>query len=228
MKNLVVAIHQPEYLPWLGYLHKIKNCDLFVLLDDVQFNRASMQHRARIVGQDGTRWITIPYVHGFPQVIRDVKVADKAWAHKHALAIRNAYGHAPAFAEVWNTMALTLNDCGHQDGVGLICAHSTDALLYMFGINTGWVLSSSLGISSTKSDRVLDICKELGATTYLCGRTSAAKYLDHDAFRKAGVHVTVQSFDQPPYRQLPADAQCVSAVDALMYLGVDGTKELLQ
>ena len=93
-----VAIHQPEYLPHLGLLAKIKAVDLFVLLDDVQFNRASLQHRAKIAGPRGMEWLTIPFRHAHPQTIDAVEIADPTWWWQHRNRIAGIYQAAPGYA----------------------------------------------------------------------------------------------------------------------------------
>src|SRR5262249_56042730 len=92
-----VAIHQPEYFPMLGYLDKARRADVFVLLDDVQFDRSSLQHRARVAGAAGLTWMTIPFVHRFPQRLDEVEVADARFPAKHGKTLAACYGRAPGW-----------------------------------------------------------------------------------------------------------------------------------
>jgi hypothetical protein len=90
-----VVIHQPEYFPWLGFLDKARQADVLVLLDSVQFDRSSLQHRAKIVGANGPLWLTMPYVHRFPQRIDEVELAADRWSVKHQKSVQACYGRAP-------------------------------------------------------------------------------------------------------------------------------------
>ena len=224
---MIVAIHQPEYMPWLGLLDKAKRADLFVFLDHVQFNRASLQHRARIIGQAGPEWLTIPFVHRFPQRIDEVAVADGLWPERHAEAIRVAYGRAPSFDDVapWLDAFFAIK----SERVADAAIESMRLLFNAFGVATATVRSSGLDVPGAKSALVLGICQRLGATRYLCGPTAAKHYLDHDAFAAAGIAVDVQEFAFPDYDGAPAVdgwRHGLSALDAWMYLG-DRAKGLL-
>src|SRR5262249_6159059 len=90
-----IAIHQPEYFPWLGYLDKARRADAFVLLDNVHFDRAYLQHRAKVIGANGVCYLTIPFVHRFPQRIDEVKPVDARWRVKHWKTLQACYGRAP-------------------------------------------------------------------------------------------------------------------------------------
>ncbi|MEK7706047.1 MAG: WbqC family protein [Myxococcota bacterium] len=226
---LTVAIHQPEYLPCLSLLDKVKRSDVLVLLDDVQFKRDSLQQRAKIAGPRGLEWLTIPFVHRFPQLVREVEVADPTWPERHAEKIKTAYRNAPGFARAWPTIEDFMERCRERatKRLYLTSAGSMGMLAGAFGLTTPTVSSSTLGAAGAKGDRVLDICRRLDATHYLSGRTGAS-YLDRAAFAAAGVEIVVQDFTFPWYRpDLPEGAdRGLSALDALMHLGAS-TAELL-
>lgn len=213
---MLVAIHQPEYLPWLGYLDKVRRADVFVLLDSVQFNRASLQHRAKIASpRKPFGWLTIPFVHCFPQLIRDVKISDPSWAASHRMMLRATYGDAPGFAAAWPAIEAFYENPGAT--VAEVSVASMHMLLKVFGIEPrSMVTSTELGAEGAKGDLVLDICRRVNATCYLAGK-SGAEYLDRVAFADARVAIEVQSFAPPEglAREVPA----LSAIDAWMKLG---------
>lgn len=217
---MIVSIHQPEYLPWLGLLDKARRADVFVLLDDVQFNRASLQHRAKIASPkaDGFSWLTIPFIHKHPQLIRDVQVADPSWPARHLALIEAAYAEAPAASVVLPAIrrhyASPLVPYGGQEMVRA-AVRSMLLLFEVFGVKTEIVSSSQLATDGQKGDRVLSICKQLGATRYLSGR-SGATYLDAEMFQAAGIEIEVQSYEPPEgLSRVPG----MSALDAWMRLG---------
>src|SRR5688572_9317367 len=161
-----VAIHQPEYFPWLGYFDKLRRADTFVLLDTVQFDRSSLQQRTRVVGSNGPAWMTIPFVHRFPQRIDEVEVADDRWRSKHAKTLQACYGKAPG----WKSLRDPIDELYGRKYERLIevdCA-SIALLAEAFGLGSKRVVrASSLALDGSKGDLVLAICQHLGASRYL-------------------------------------------------------------
>jgi hypothetical protein len=218
-----VAIHQPEYFPWLGLLDKARRADVFVILDDVQFDRSSLQHRAKIAGPNGVSWLTIPYVHKFPQRIDEMQFADPRWATKHWKSLQAAYGRAPG----WKAAAPRLEaffTAAHPKVVDATVG-SVLLLLEAFEVRPARIVrSSELGVTGEKAELVYAICQALSATTYLSGR-SGATYLDEAHMRGLGIGLDVQRFtvpDHPRPRALSEeDARGLSALDAWLLTGPD-------
>lgn len=220
---MIVAIHQPEYMPWLGLLDKARRADVLVLLDDVQFNRASLQHRAKIASPRGPfAWLTIPFVHCFPQLIRDVRQSSQEWRTKHIEMLRASYAKAPGATAALDRLTDFYGT--KYDTVASAARCSMIVLAGAFGVRMNTMVSSSLEAQGERGDRVLDICKRVKATKYLSGQTGAA-YLDREAFAQAGIAIEVQSFEMPRYREGQPDVPGLSALDAWMHLG-DKAKEL--
>jgi hypothetical protein len=222
-----LAIHQPEYFPWLGFIDKARRADVLVILDHVQFDRSSLQHRAKVAGPNGLVWLTIPFVHNFPQRIDEVAFTDDRWKVKHWKTLQACYGRAPG----WPAAAQALEaffGAGYPRLVDAAVA-SSELLLAAFSARPRIVRSSALGVPGEKAELVLALCKSLGATAYLSGRTGA-EYLGGAAFAAAGIAVEVQSFRVPDYpraRPLPDDAHGLSALDAWCQLGA-GAPALLE
>ena len=78
---MIVTIHQPQYMPWLGYFDKADRADIFILLDDVQFKKNEWQNRNRIRTSQGWQWFTVPVLHDFGQKINEVKIIACKWAY---------------------------------------------------------------------------------------------------------------------------------------------------
>lgn len=221
-----LAIHQPEYLPCLALVAKAARVDRLVLLDDCQFNRDSLQQRARIAGPAGDlRWLTIPFKHGHPQRICDVIAAGEKWGEKHAAIARECYAGLPGWPEIAADLgSIWDNPVGRvADNV----AASMEIVFAAFGVAAPEGATSSLHVGGQKGDRVLAICKALGARTYVCGRGGAG-YLDADAFRAAGVEIEVSTFAPVGVHRagLPEDAYAkgLSALDVWAHLGGDGAR----
>jgi hypothetical protein len=228
MTRPVVAIHQPEYFPWLGFLDKARRADVFVLLDIVQFDRSSLQHRAKVAGPNGIVWLTIPFVHRFPQRIDEVVIADERWAIKHKKTLQACYGRAAG----WPVAAPLLDEFFARSRRCLVEASvdSVNLLLGAFGVRRPRVVrASELGVDGTKADLVLAICTALDASRYLSGRTGAG-YLDAAVFAEHGVEIEVQQFSPPSYgrlRDVPADAAGgMSSLDAWINTGAEAPRLL--
>lgn len=224
-----VAIHQPQYLPWLGYFDKMDQVDAFVLLDTVQFKKNEWQNRNRIKTATGWQYLTVPILHRFPQRIGEVEINNRVpWARKHLQALISNYApapffdvHRPFFEEVYHrewTLLLDLNLT--------ILAYLVEVLK----IRTKLVLASSLALPDREgaTDRLIAICQALGAESYLSG-VGGKNYLDLRRFEEAGIQVLFQAFQCPHYPQRfgPFEPN-LSMVDLLFNCGGDSLQILRQ
>jgi WbqC-like protein family len=215
---MMVAIHQPQYLPWLGYIDKIDRSDSFVILDSVQFKKNEWQNRNRIKSARGWQWLTVPVLHRHPEKIRDVRINNAVdWRRKHLQALEINYSRAPYFQDyipffrdlygrTWERLAV-LNQTVIQ------------FLIEAFGINSRVVMASDTNAREEPTDRLIDICRTVGADTYLAGDGSR-NYLDSARFEKEKIRVLFQSFHPPAYEQLYGPFEPgLSAVDLLFNCG---------
>lgn len=217
--SCTVVIHQPEYFPWLGFLDKARQADVLVFLDSVQFDRSSLQHRAKILGAQGPVWLTMPFVHRFPQDIDEVTFADRRWAVKHQKSIQSCYGRAAGFARVGPQLANFFDV--PRETLSDATVASCELLLDAFGVRPKVVVRSrTLDVTSEKADLVAEIVQRVGGDRYLSGRTGAT-YLDRDVLASRGIELSVQRFEMRPYgtRRLDQIVPGLSALDAWALLG---------
>lgn len=219
----VVAIMQPSYLPWAGYLAMIERADVFVFLDSVQFARRSWQQRNRIKSSAGELMLTIPVLKKGrrDQMINEVEIDPTTkFAEKHEAAIRNNYAGAPNFDE----FAPVLFDCFRQDHryLSTLTIDIIEWLMRSIGCTTPTHRSSALGATGRKDELLLAICQELDADTYLSAPTSK-DYLDEsDCFPGSGVEIAYHEYDHPVYPQKFGDfLPNMSALDMLFNTGND-------
>ncbi len=202
---MIVAAHQPHYLPWLGYIDKLAKADLFVVMDDLQFESQNFQNRQRVKLAQGTTWLTVPLAHGaHTDRILDKRIdcngsPRQRWQHRHWHTLRTHYGPAPYFAmyagelaEVYTHPWTTLVD---------LDLHMLALARRWLGIRTPIVRSSELGLGGTKTDRLIDLCKKLGARAYLSGSGGSTHYLDAERMGRSGIGVIWQEFVHPVYPQ---------------------------
>ncbi len=215
-----VAVHQPQYLPWLGYFDKMDRVDCFVLLDDAQFEKNEWQNRNRIKTATGWQWLTVPVLHRFPQRIAEVRIHDAApWRRKHLQALIGNYGGAPDF----ETHRPFLEELYAREW-RLLLDVALAALAYLagaLGVTTKLVLASTLGLpeGARATERLVAICRALGADTYLSG-AGGHEYLEVERFERDGVRVVFQAFECPVYPQrFGAFEPNLSVVDLLFNCG---------
>jgi hypothetical protein len=202
---MIAAAHQPHCFPWLGYLHKVARCDVFVVMDDLQFEAQNYQNRNRIKVNNGTTWLTVPLVKGAQSDrICDKRIANDAspkehWQRKGWLTLTTHYGKAKCFAdhkaeleEVFTRPWESLLD---------LDMHMLRLFTRWLGITTPIVMASSLGLSGDKTDRIIDMCKKVKADVYYSGKGGSTGYLDLPAFERAGIALSWQEFEHPVYAQ---------------------------
>lgn len=180
-----IAIHQPQYIPWLPYFRKIEECDLFIFLDSVDFQKNGLQNRNQIKTAQGAQWLTVPVRHRLGQKIRDIEIDDASgWRRKHWQTLRQCYGKADAFdiyAEDFESVFAA--DWSRLADLDIAI---TRMMMRWMGISTPTKLSSAMKATGTASELVLNLCREAGATRYISG-TGGRNYLDTAAFAEAGV-----------------------------------------
>lgn len=216
-----VAIHQPQYLPYLGFFHKLKQCDLFVALDHVQYQRRGVQNRNKIKTKDGWQWLTVPVCHQEEERINNIEIDPKMpWQRKHWKAIEFSYSPAPFFDEYAADLKRLLLDQTYR----LLCDLNMTLLQWMMerlDIEVPILYSSQLEVDGNKSDLLISICQAVGADCYLSG-PGGRRYMDLDAFKAAGIAVQWQEFTSPVYPQVFPQAGFVpdlSALDVLFNCG---------
>lgn len=198
---MILSVHQPQYIPWLGYFDKIDKSGCFVFLDNVQYKAREYQNRNKIVTDKGWIWLTVPVIikGQAVQKIRDVKINDSFnWQRKHAKTLENFYNKAPFFKNYVSFLGSVYSSSWEK--LADLNIHVIKYLLAEFKINTPLYYESELNISSRKTDRIIDICKKLNADTYLSG-IGGRDYLEEDKFIKAGIKLEYQNFNHPVYCQ---------------------------
>jgi WbqC-like protein family len=220
-----VTIHQPQFLPWLGYLDKIDRSDLFVVLDNVQFKKSDWQNRNRIRTSDGWQWLTIPVRHRFGQLITEVHINPEVdWRSKHLTALGIHYGAAPYASRYLESLrALYQQVCERLVDLNMAVLRW---LLQAFAIKTPLYLASDMKVRDDATDRLIDICREVGASEYLAG-PGAQEYMDVERFRMSGIQLQLQHFRHPVYRQCYQPfVPGMAAIDLLFNLGPSGMSAL--
>lgn len=215
-----LVVLQPSYLPWLGFFDQYDWSDTFVLYDDVQYDKNGWRNRNRILTANGPAWLTVPVrVTGqnFPPIL-DVAIDNtKDWRRKHKLSLEQAYRKAPFFSMVQPALAAVLDQ--EWENLLELDIAMLRALVGLLGMEWKVLRSSELGVPGQRTDRLIGLCRKLGATEYLTG-DAARSYLDESAFRDLGVQVHWHGYVHPEYRQRTGDfVPYMSVVDLLFHHG---------
>ena len=223
-----VIILQPSYIPWRGYFDQILRAELFIFYDDVQYDKHGWRNRNQIKTAQGKQWLTIP-VHSKGVTdgiaIKDVRIDwSKPWAKNHLKALTFAYNKAPYFKEY---LPLLESFYSRRDEcLADFTIETTISLSRELGItSTRFLRSSELpGITGVKTERLIQILKQVGATHYISG-PSAHDYIEQEKFNEAGISLEYMEYNYPEYSQLyPPFDSYVTVLDLLFMTGKEATK----
>lgn len=229
---MIITIHQPEHLPWLGLFNKIAKAEVFVILDSVQYEKNYFQSRNKILGTNGVQWINIPvatkgHMNGSIATTEISKVGNNAiWREKYLRTITQSYKKYPFYEEVFPELESAINT-----DTDLFCDINI-AIIKNFcnrlNINPKYVRSSELDVDGLKSTLILDICKELKTDIYIAG-PSGRDYLDMQSFADNGITVKFNDYHHPEYPQKRAEEfiSHLSALDLFMNCGFEESKKII-
>ncbi|WP_175753080.1 WbqC family protein [Burkholderia ambifaria] len=224
-----VAIVQSNYIPWKGYFDLIAATDEFILYDDAQYTRRDWRNRNQIKTPQGVQWLTVPVrVKGrYHQSIRETEIDGTEWAEQHWTRLRQNYARAPHFARYAPELeALYLH--GRHDTLSALNLAMLTWVNRQLGIATRMSSSSDYTLEGDRTDKLLNLCLQAGATEYLSG-PAARDYLDESRF--AAAQVAVRWFDYPaypPYAQLWGEfVHGVTVLDVLFHCGPDAHRHVV-
>ncbi len=228
---MIVSINQPAFLPWLGYFHRIAISDLHIVLDHVQFEKNSYVNRNKIRMSDGSAWLTIPLVTSgrFGDLaINKVEISSNSnWQKKITQTIRQFYKKTPFFDEHFPFIEETFMSYQWTKMNDLV-KHLNGYLLKVLDINTPLIYSSEVDTIGTKSDLVLNLCKQYNCTTYLSGPLGK-NYLEEQKFEDNNIEVCYHEYTHPVYQQTyPGFVSHLSVIDLLFNCGRDSKNILMQ
>lgn len=225
-----VCIHQPDFVPYLGFFDRLIDSDILVIYDDVEFSKKGRwHHRDKIKSPQGPVWLRLPVATPRShQLILETQLQDDrdTWVEAHLDRLRQYYQKAPAFAEQIAAVE-HLYRTAPNDLTGFNVAFIRH-MLTIFDLSVDIQFSSALGCAGTRNGRLIEIVKAVGGTHYLSG-TGAVNYLEPDMFREAGVILEIQEFQHPVYPQLfGAFEPYLSCLDILFNCGADAARILRQ
>ncbi|HUW61754.1 MAG TPA: WbqC family protein [Candidatus Bathyarchaeia archaeon] len=225
--RVLVGIHQLHYVPWLRYFEKIARTDVFIVLDNIQFNKNGWQNRNKIKSATGVPTLTVPVFETFAQNLDEVRIrCDVPWRRKHWQSIRQSYAKASFFSHyagflehTWSQDWQMLNDLNR---------HMLPFFLGALGITTPVVYASDVNVPGTATERLVNLIKAVGGDTYYSGAYATEVYLDAGMLQDAGIGLELQRWRAPAYPQLHGGfVPDLSIIDLLMNCGPDSLDVLM-
>jgi hypothetical protein len=221
-KEKKVAILQPNYIPWKGYFDLINSVDEFIIYDDVQYTRRDWRNRNLIKTNKELRWLTIPVeVKGkYKQTIKETRVANNIWAEKHWKTIKQYYRSAPYFRKYENLFECAYIQCSEIEFLSEINKLFINLINSILAIETVLSTSSDYKVEGDKNEKIISLCKQIGADTYVTG-PSARDYLDQTMFDKEGITIQWANYTgYPEYNQKFSPFEHnVSIIDLIFSVG---------
>lgn len=217
---MIAAIHQPDYIPWLGYYYKMAHCDVFVYLDDAQFSNAAAHDFNVIKTPDGQKKLKIPVAQKLGDPIIDVRTKDDlGWKDKHLKTLEHSYKKADYFEEIYPALGAVLNAA--YSNIAELNIALNKYFCEGFGIAPKICRTSEMNINSVREERILDICCGVGADEYLSGNGARA-YQVEEHFTQRGLKLTYLDYKPIPYKQLWGEfLPCMSVLDYIFNCGFD-------
>jgi len=220
-----VAVHQPNYIPWLGYFAKMASADVFVFLDDAQLPQGrSYVYRTKIHSPGGGTWLSAPIRREERQLIKDVQFAEPDWRRRHLATLHHTYRKAPFFEPV---IRLAEAIYGFDtDNLARFNMNAVSEVARYLGLSCRFELSSAFALTSTSDDRLIDLVKAVGGDAYISG-AGGQNYQNPEKFEAAGIALCVREYKPRPYAQFQGDfLSGLSVLDALFNLGPDAVQQL--
>jgi len=202
---MILSVHQPQYIPWLGFFDKLEKSDIFVFLDTVQYKPREWQNRNKIRTKDGSMWLTVPVItkgQGRQPINEVILDNDAKWQKDHHSSIKCWYGRAPFFEKYFGFFE-EIYQKPWEKLVDLNIA-ILDYLFRELAISTKIHHESTVGTSRQSTERIIEICQKLNADTYLTG-IGGKNYLDEAKFTQTGIKLLYQDYQHPTYNQLFTD-----------------------
>lgn len=229
-RNEIVVVHQPDFMPYLGFFDRLNKADIYVIFDNVQYVRSSRgwTSRDKIKTRNGERWITV-YTKKAPRdtAINQIEISyDSDWREEHLNLIRENYKNCPFYGEIMPYI-LRLYDfqCNYLMDFNL---ESIKMLMELFDIQIQLVKASELHPTGKNNTLIIDIMKKLGCRRYLSG-VGARDYYVSEPYEQAGIEVMWQEFEHPVYPQQHGDfIPYLSSIDLLFNCGIQRSREILR
>jgi hypothetical protein len=220
--SATVAIHQPNYLPWIGLFHKIYTSDKFVFLDNVEYTAGSWFNRNKIKTNHGWMWLTVPVHSNHEEEIQDATIdTSKRWQKKHKKSITIQYTNAE-YSDELDTFLDTIYE-DDWENMSTLNMQIIKELSDEIGLETEFIRASDLGVTGSSTELLIDICEKTNSDTYFSGQ-GGKDYMEEELFGQNGIELIYQNVDYPEYEQCHGEfIPKLSIIDTILNIGIEGT-----
>jgi hypothetical protein len=227
---VIIAIHQPNYFPWLGYFQKILIADTFIFLDDAQYSKNSYTNRVQILSGDESRWLTIPATYRFGDPINAVHATKPGWVRSHLDQLRTAYGNAPAFSETWEWIRGVYDNVEELADLASINRTLVETVADYLNLDCDFVAASDQDIGDrTGDDRLVALVQGVDPRGIYLSGSGGANYQNEEKFQAAKLGLEYGNFFHPQYKQGNDEFMIgLSTLDALFHTGREKTAAMLR
>lgn len=225
-----LMIHQPHFLPWLGYFNKIAQSDVVVLQDNVQFRRGYFQNRTRISDPSGNcKWLTVPVRAKRSTILADVVEDGPFWRNKVIKRLHHCYSKTEFYKQFSGSLFDTID--GLEPKLSLINLQLLKWCCEQIKVTPEFQLASSLGLNEKNRANIAQICKLIGATHYIYGEGKGKERHPEAALLASGVQIMEQRFKMDYFNSIQVKSNVCpnpSIVDFLFRYGAAKTSELVK
>lgn len=218
-----LGVIQSNYIPWRGYFDFIRSCDVFVLYDCVQYTKQDWRNRNKVKLNDGLHWISVPVKYDHVHTpINEIPIIGRDWRPYHKGVFENAFRRCPHAKEaisLWESVDEPMLSPLNQRLIQAICDY--------LEIKTPLLDSRQFGLEGVKTERLITLCRKVGADTYLSG-PAAKGYLDVASMNDAGIRVEWKEYHYDPYPQpWGAFEGAVTVLDLIANTGRDARNHII-
>lgn len=226
---MTIGIHQPNYIPWIGYFYKIWMSDIFVFLDDAQFEKNGYADRNSIKTPQGTCYLKVPVElkRGLSTKYNEVRLKDELlWREKQLKTIQMNYKKAPYFGEIYPDIE-KLFISGNKE-LSTFNIHFITTIAEKLNLNTDYKCSSEMDICGSGVNRIIRIVKACGGNVYYSGK-GGANYQNEEEYDNEGIKLQYAKFVHPRYPQLWSEfIENLSVLDLLFNCGYEQSERLIK
>tara|TARA_R100001015_G_C4621582_1_gene178801 strand:+ start:302 stop:991 length:690 start_codon:yes stop_codon:yes gene_type:complete len=226
---MIVSIHQPNYIPWIGFFNKLLLSDTYVVFDDVQFPRGKdYANRNQIKTNNGKMWLTAS-VLGKKDLKpwNQIEINNNGWKEKHLKNIKSFYQKAPYFERYYPVLERIYKQ-DHKLLINLNIDLIISILICIGKHDLNMVLSSNIKTELTGLDKILYILKNQKATKYISGDGEGSKrYIDEQLFKDNNIELVWQEYKHPTYKQLHGEFIPYLSILDLLFNEGPNTKEII-
>jgi len=196
----MISIHQSQFLPWIPYFFKIIKSDIFIIMDDVQFQKNGVQNRNSIKTPSGSAFLTIPVSTKSDTLINQVSISNRVHLKKFLKTLQANYGKSKYFNNIFPEIENIINShtSMHLNDLNI---ELLNMVIKFLGVKTEIKYSSSFSLKSKKDDLVLDLIVANGENEYITGE-GGLEYMDLNKFDLKEIKLYKYSFDYKEYPQL--------------------------